>query len=264
MTRALLVLDTTGIREKAKRWIDQAPAGTRVEYKAPKRSLEQNALMWALLTEVAEQVAHHGIKLGADDWKLIFLDALKREVRMVPNLDGNGFVNLGRSTSDLSKDEMTDMIELIMAFGAKHELVFKTKTTGEPSQALPDTDDEGSASMPESSDDEVAGVMSPPAPATSDTTDAAWLKTAARMLWGATNWKGDTKANLNLLNNQRLAVDDLDESKSVSQRAKARAGSIYRTCKSAVMQEVDPTDALKMVAGLAGTTEAVIMGKEEA
>jgi hypothetical protein len=136
--------------------------------------------------------------------------------------------------------------------------------TGETSQALPDTDGEGSASIPEPSDDEVVGVTSPPAPATSDTIDAAWLKTAARMLWGATSWKGDTEANLGLLNTQRLAVADLDESKGVSQRAKDKAGSIYRTCKSAVMQEVDPTDALKMVAGLAGTTEAAITGKEDA
>lgn len=125
MSRALLVLDAPDVREKAKRWIDQAPVGTRVEYKAPKRSLEQNAMMWACLTEVADQVTHHGLKLTTDDWKLIFIDALKRENRIAPNLDGTGFVSLGRSTSDLSKDEMTDLIELILAFGAKHGVIFK-------------------------------------------------------------------------------------------------------------------------------------------
>lgn len=125
MSRALLVLDAPDVREKAKRWIDQAPVGTRVEYKAPKRSLEQNAMMWACLTEVADQVTHHGLKLTTDDWKLIFIDALKRENRIAPNLDGTGFVSLGRSTSDLSKEEMTDLIELILAFGAKHGVTFK-------------------------------------------------------------------------------------------------------------------------------------------
>ena len=59
-----------------------------------------------------------------DDWKLIFLDALKRELRAVPNLDGTGFVNIGRSSSDLTKQEMTDLIELLFAFGAKHGVVF--------------------------------------------------------------------------------------------------------------------------------------------
>ena len=47
-----------------------------------------------------------------------FLDGLKRELRVVPNLDGTSFVNLGRSSSDLTKQEMSDLIELIAAFGA--------------------------------------------------------------------------------------------------------------------------------------------------
>jgi hypothetical protein len=69
--------------------------------------------MWSMLTDIARELPWHGIKLKPDDWKLVFLDALKRETRMVPNLDGNGFVNLGRSSSDLSKSEMSDLIELI-------------------------------------------------------------------------------------------------------------------------------------------------------
>jgi len=80
--------------------------------------------MWAALSDVATQLPYHGIKLTADDWKLLFLDALKREVRMVPNLDGNGFVSLGRSSSDLSKAEMSDLLEIIAAFGANHGVVF--------------------------------------------------------------------------------------------------------------------------------------------
>ena len=72
----------------------------------------------------ATQVKWHGISLTPDDWKLVFLDALKRESRFVPNIDGNGFVNLGRSSSDLSKEEMTDLIELIFAFGAQHGVTF--------------------------------------------------------------------------------------------------------------------------------------------
>jgi len=80
--------------------------------------------MWAMLTDISEQLAWHGVKLSPDDWKLVMLDALKREMRMVPNIDGNGFVNLGRSSSDLSKDEMTALMEIIAAFGAKHGVVF--------------------------------------------------------------------------------------------------------------------------------------------
>jgi len=77
-----------------------------------------------MLTDVATQLTWHGVKLTADDWKLIFLDALKRELRIVPNLDGTGFVNLGRSSSDLSKEEMSELIDLIAVFGANHHVTF--------------------------------------------------------------------------------------------------------------------------------------------
>jgi hypothetical protein len=124
MGRALVTIHTAGDRQKVAAWAAKAPWGTRVEFKASKRSIPQNDRMWAMLTDVAQQLPWHGIKLTPDDWKLIFLDALKREVRMVPNIDGNGFVNLGRSSSDLSKAEMTDLIECIFAFGANHDVKF--------------------------------------------------------------------------------------------------------------------------------------------
>src|ERR1700744_3123760 len=110
MSRALITLLTDEDRAKAKAWVEKAPSATRVEFKRAKRSIPQNDRMWAMLTDVAEQLPWHGIKLTPDDWKLIFMDSLKRELRMVPNIDGSGFVNLGRSSSDLSKVEMSDLI----------------------------------------------------------------------------------------------------------------------------------------------------------
>lgn len=124
MSRALLVLANDTIRDRAVSWCQRLPIFTRVEFKAPQRTLPQNARMWAMLSDVATQVEWHGLKLTPDDWKLIFLDALKREVRIVPNLDGTGFVNLGRSSSDLSVSEMGDLMELIAAFGARRGVVF--------------------------------------------------------------------------------------------------------------------------------------------
>jgi hypothetical protein len=124
VTRYLKTLHSAADRQTVTRMVAQAPTGTRVEIKAAKRSLPQNDRMWAMLTDVAQQLPWHGVTLRPDDWKLIFLDSLKRELRMVPNLDGTGFVNLGRSSSDLSKQEMSDLIELIHAFGANHGVTF--------------------------------------------------------------------------------------------------------------------------------------------
>jgi len=124
MGRALVVINTEADRARVTAWVKKAPKGTRVEFKAPKRSLDQNSRLWAMLSEVAQQLLWHGIKLTPNDWKLIFLDALKREMRVVPNIDGTGFVNLDRSSSDLSKEEMGEMLTLIEAFGAQHGVVF--------------------------------------------------------------------------------------------------------------------------------------------
>lgn len=124
MSRATVILNSRADREKVCKWAMNVAPGTRVEFKEAKRTTEQNARFWAMLTEIAQQLPWHGQKLTPDDWKLIFLDALKQEVRIVPNVSGNGFVNLGRSSSDLSKAEFTELIELMFAFGAQHGVVF--------------------------------------------------------------------------------------------------------------------------------------------
>lgn len=124
MSRALITIHRETDRQRIAAWAAQAPFGTRVEFKATKRSIPQNDRFWAMLTDLAQQLPWHGIKLRPDDWKLIFLDALKREQRLVPNIDGDGFVNLGRSSSDLSKEEMSDLMELIAEFGARHDVKF--------------------------------------------------------------------------------------------------------------------------------------------
>lgn len=124
MSRAVLILHRQSDRDRASAWVRSAPWGTRITFQEAKRSTDQNAKMWAMLTEVARQVKWHGQKLSADDWKLVFLAALKAELRLVPNLDGNGFVQLGRSSSDLSVSEMADLIDLIAAFGARQGVEF--------------------------------------------------------------------------------------------------------------------------------------------
>lgn len=129
MSRATVIITTAAERQKAMRWVHEAPWNTRIEFKKAKRSVDQNSKMWAMLTEIAQQIRWHGVKLTPDDWKLVFLDALKRDVksRIVPNIDGNGFVNLGKSSSDLSKEEMSDLIEIRHAFGAQHDVVFASQ-----------------------------------------------------------------------------------------------------------------------------------------
>lgn len=130
MGRALLVLHDDAKRLKAVDWIKRAPKETRVTFQGPKRTNDQNSKLWAMLTEVSEQVLWHGQRLSPEDFKILFMAALNQEMRVVPNISGNGFVPLGRSSSKLSKEEFGQLIELIQAFAAERGV-----TLYEPDQA---------------------------------------------------------------------------------------------------------------------------------
>lgn len=99
-------------------------AGHRMvlELKPVTRSLEQNAKMWACLTDISKQVDWYGQKLSPDDWKHV-LSASLRKQRAVPGIDG-GFVVVGLQTSQMTIAEMSEMIELAHAFGADRGVLF--------------------------------------------------------------------------------------------------------------------------------------------
>ena len=94
-----------------------------IEIKEMTRSLAQNSMFWACLTDIAEQVNWHGRKLSKEDWKHVLSAALYQQ-DVVPNLNGNGFVVLGKSTSKMTVREMRDLIELAQAFGTEQGVKF--------------------------------------------------------------------------------------------------------------------------------------------
>lgn len=124
MSRALITIHGKADRERATKWVTQAPAGTRLEFKQIKRSLPQNDRFWAMLTDVATQKLHCGRKYTPDQWKVLFMHACGREVQFIPALDNSTFIPWGQSSSDLSKQEMTDLIEFIFVWGVNNGVVF--------------------------------------------------------------------------------------------------------------------------------------------
>lgn len=124
MGRALITLRTNADRKRAENWAWNAAPGTRVEFKAAKRTLPQNDRMWAMLTDVATQKQHANRKYTPDQWKVLFMHACGREVQFVPSLDNSTFIPWGQSSSDLSKQEMTDLIEFIFKWGSENGVVF--------------------------------------------------------------------------------------------------------------------------------------------
>jgi len=105
----------------AKSWVEKAPPGTRLEFKAPRRSLPQNDLLWQRLTDVARQKPeYYGHRMTAEDWKDVFVAAL-RKCRMLPGIDG-GIVPVGLRSSDLTKEEFSDLLDLISHFAVNNDI----------------------------------------------------------------------------------------------------------------------------------------------
>lgn len=88
-----------------------------------RRSLDQNAKLHAAIRDVAKQVEWFGAKRPVEDWKVIFVSALRREqgvqAEVVPGLNGE-LVPVGYRTSKLSKQDCSDLIEMVHAFGSRH------------------------------------------------------------------------------------------------------------------------------------------------
>jgi hypothetical protein len=123
----LFVLAHDQARAGVGEFANAAPDGTVVEFKEPTRTLEQNARMWAMLGDIAKQVQWPVdgdlCWLIADEWKQILSAAMKRELRIARGVDG-GQVILAPRTSRMTKRELSDLMEVIAAFGAAREVVW--------------------------------------------------------------------------------------------------------------------------------------------
>lgn len=111
-------------RRRARHDVESAPDGWIVTVSEPTRSLDQNALMWPLLEDIARQVEWYGNRLTADEWKDVLTAALRKE-KVVPGING-GFVVLGQRTSKMGKREFSELVDLIYAFGAERGVRFRT------------------------------------------------------------------------------------------------------------------------------------------
>lgn len=124
MPRAVVLIKSRADRNLIEQWAHGVPDGTTVEFRAPRRSLDQNALMWSLLGQISKQVDWYGQKLSSEDWKDVLTASLRR-TRVVPGIDAGSFVPLGMRTSQMTKEEISELLELIYAFGAQQDVKFR-------------------------------------------------------------------------------------------------------------------------------------------
>ncbi len=87
------------------------------------RSGEQNNLLWALLTDISNQVTWFDKKHSPEAWKDIITGSFKG-AEFVPNINGDGFVLLGMRTSKMDKPTFSALAEYIFAFGADQSVAW--------------------------------------------------------------------------------------------------------------------------------------------
>jgi len=105
-------------RRLAHQLIEKAPQDAVVKVSAAKRSDDQNAKMWAMLSDISRAKPEDRAHIP-EVWKCIFMAALGHEVKFEMGLDGQPFP-IGFRTSKLTKPQMSDLIEFIYAYASKH------------------------------------------------------------------------------------------------------------------------------------------------
>lgn len=116
--KRILTLTGEAAKKAACREILAAPEGYVVTIAEKTRSLDQNAKLWPMLHDIAKQCNWHGMKLKEEEWKDLLSAGLVQS-KVVPNMEGNGFVILGQRTSKMTKSQFAALIELLYAFGTE-------------------------------------------------------------------------------------------------------------------------------------------------
>lgn len=85
-----------------------------------KRSDVQNDRFWAIMGKIVKQRPYHyGRKMTDDDYKVVFIDGLKKEARFIPDMEGKEMIPVGYSSKKLTVSEFSDLFEIIEAFCAR-------------------------------------------------------------------------------------------------------------------------------------------------
>lgn len=117
------------VRDKqGAQWIGSLVAelepGWSVTINPPGRTLDQNSIFHACCDELAKAIpVYHGLPMDAADWKALLIVSHdgaaaaadgKKRIRLVPDLEGAGMVQLRESSARMSKARATSLIEYTM------------------------------------------------------------------------------------------------------------------------------------------------------
>ena len=100
-----------------------------LEIKAANKSREQEKLYHAMIVEIAKQASHMGSKWDAESWKRLLVDQFCKDSGIktgvvIPNLSGDGIVQLGHQTRKFTKEQASEFVEWLFAWGAEHGITY--------------------------------------------------------------------------------------------------------------------------------------------
>lgn len=125
MAGQTVVLRNPEIRQLAIDLIRRAPDNAVVNVREAKRSTDQNALMWSLLSDIS-RAKPDGRKHPPETWKALFMHSCGYVVQFETGLNGQPFPT-GFSSSNLTVPQMKDLITFIIQYGDEHGVEFKHK-----------------------------------------------------------------------------------------------------------------------------------------
>jgi len=114
-----IILAGPSQRAFAKQLIDHAPVNGVVTIREATRNNDQNARMWAMLSDVS-RAKPEGRCWTPETWKAAFMHSLGHQVQFCEGLDGSGPFPLGFRSSRLTVRQMADLITCIAEYGDRH------------------------------------------------------------------------------------------------------------------------------------------------
>lgn len=128
MNKQYFILANQLVRDRAISAVREARDGMVVEVKEPTRTLEENAKLHAMLTELSRELYWYGKKLNVEIWKRLCVAAWLREKGekplLIPSLDNAGVDIIYEKTSQMSVKQVSELIEWVYAFGAENGVEF--------------------------------------------------------------------------------------------------------------------------------------------
>ena len=92
-----------------------------LEIKPASKSRDQEEKYHAIIGDIAKQAQHMGAKWSAEDWKRLLVQEFCRQSglesgQIIPNLAGDGIVQLGRQTRKFTKEQASEFVAFLICW----------------------------------------------------------------------------------------------------------------------------------------------------